>query len=64
MIRASCPVCHSKIEISQEPDIGLRIICQNCLAKLEVTWLYPITLDLPEEKGYVVAQAHSQTESL
>ena len=48
MICVSCPLCQSVITLSDEPHIGQRLVCQTCGAELEVTWLYPISVDITE----------------
>ncbi len=46
---ASCPLCNEEVILSQPPTIGQHAICQACDAKLEVVWLYPLTLDEEDE---------------
>ena len=48
-IFAPCPVCLSKIEVSQNPEIGHRLECPNCKTDLDIVWLYPVTFDLHED---------------
>ena len=55
MILAECPNCCSHIEIKDVPVIGLPIECYYCSVHLEITWLYPVTLDYPERH-----QSHQQ----
>ncbi len=48
MILAECPNCCSHIEIKDVPVIGQQVECFYCDVQLEITWLYPVTLDYPE----------------
>lgn len=47
MVTATCVECDEEIEINDRPRRGLRIICPNCGAQLEVTNTTPLELDLP-----------------
>jgi len=49
MILAECPNCCTHIEIKDVPVIGLQVFCYYCNVQLEITWLYPVTLDYPEK---------------
>jgi lysine biosynthesis protein LysW len=49
MITASCPECDNDIFFEETPEIGQVLICVNCQAVLEVTWLFPISLDFQEK---------------
>lgn len=45
-----CPVCHSKLQLcDEEADIKKQLTCSHCHTRLEVTWLFPLTLDIYEE---------------
>jgi hypothetical protein len=50
MILAECPNCCSHIEIKDVPLIGHPVICFYCNVQLEITWLFPVTLDYPERQ--------------
>ena len=50
MIIAECPSCNSHIEIESSPVIGMPVDCYHCNVKLEIVWLYPVSLDFPERK--------------
>lgn len=50
-VSASCPVCLSKIEVGQNPEIGHRLECPNCKTNLDIVWLYPVTFDIHEVLG-------------
>ena len=63
MISVPCPVCQSKLEIMIEPDIGYHLNCKSCQAELEVIWLYPITLDIPENNYSITSQVPSERNS-
>ncbi len=39
-----CPKCDHKVDVGEDPDIGLRFYCDNCQAELVVVWLNPIEL--------------------
>lgn len=46
----NCPSCQKEFEIiDEEPEINRRLMCPHCVTHFEVTWLYPLTLDFPEE---------------
>lgn len=47
MVTATCVECDEEIEINDRPRRGLRVICPNCGAQLEVTNTTPLELDLP-----------------
>ena len=47
MVTATCVECDEEIEINDRPRRGLRVICPNCGAQLEVVSTNPIELDLP-----------------
>lgn len=51
MITASCPECENDIFFDETPEIGQVLICVNCESVLEVTWLFPICLDIQEKKA-------------
>lgn len=47
-----CPSCHNNFKIGdEEPNINRRLTCPHCQQYFEVTWLYPFTLDYPEESS-------------
>lgn len=46
MMVTKCPFCKGEIDVSENPSIGLTLICVHCSTELEVTWLFPLTLDL------------------
>lgn len=49
-MRATCPSCQAGIEISAiQSEINHRLACPQCSVNLEVTWLYPFTLDLIDD---------------
>ena len=50
MIMTECPNCCAHIEVKVVPVIGLPVECYYCDVQLEITWLYPITLDFPEKQ--------------
>jgi hypothetical protein len=37
------------IEVESPLEMGSRMPCPVCRVELEVVWLYPVELDLPEE---------------
>lgn len=44
-----CPACQGEVLLAeQEADIRKKLTCPHCLIDLEVTWLYPLTLDTLE----------------
>jgi hypothetical protein len=49
MITAICPECENPIVLDPSPEIGDVLRCKTCQTFLEVTWLYPISLDYPEK---------------
>ena len=49
MITVSCIRCQKDIEIETQPVIGQRLVCPYCQTTAEVLWLYPISLDYPED---------------
>ena len=54
MITAQCPECQIEVDVGENPVIGQRVCCPVCAIELEVTWLYPISLDYPEDDAWVV----------
>ena len=46
MMITKCPICSGDIGISEDPDIGSQLLCIHCSTEFEVTWLFPLTLDL------------------
>ena len=45
-----CPACQSKLQLCDEDaDIKKKLTCPHCQTQLEVTWLFPLTLDYYEE---------------
>jgi hypothetical protein len=51
MMIIKCPACNREIEISEDPNIGFQLTCIHCSIELEVTWLFPLTLDLLEKNS-------------
>lgn len=49
MITVSCPECKNGINLDSSPEIGQLTKCTSCQTVLEVTWLYPISLDYQEQ---------------
>ena len=49
MIITKCPLCKGAIEVSEDPNIGLQLMCIHCSTDFEVTWLFPFTLDYLEK---------------
>lgn len=47
MVTATCVECDEEIEINDRPRRGLRVICPNCGAQLEVISVNPVELDIP-----------------
>ena len=48
MITTTCPECMHVINLISMPEIGKKMICENCNTKLSVTWLLPVILDYQE----------------
>jgi len=48
MVKVSCPTCNQSINLVSDQHIGQQIMCHSCHTQLEVTWLFPISLDYPE----------------
>ena len=48
---AKCPSCDNKVKLGQKPRIGLRIICPECEAVLDILRLNPPLLDWAFENG-------------
>lgn len=46
MMITKCLICKGEIEVSEDPNIGLQLMCIHCSTEFEVTWLFPLTLDL------------------
>lgn len=57
-----CPTCRGKIEVSEDPNIGLKLVCPHCSTEFEVTWLFPLTLDLIEENPFAYSDAVNADE--
>lgn len=57
MIIVSCPECKHQIKLDSAPDIGKVLQCSNCEEVLEVTWLFPISLDHQENPGRISPQS-------
>jgi len=49
MITVNCPECKNIIQINSTPEIGHLVQCGSCQTVLEVTWLYPVSLDYQEQ---------------
>ena len=45
-----CPDCRQPLDLSADPEIGQHLTCEHCHAVLEVTWLFPLSLDFLEIK--------------
>jgi uncharacterized protein YbaR (Trm112 family) len=45
MLTAPCPNCKHRLILNSIPEIGQRLVCENCQEHLEVTWLFPLALD-------------------
>jgi len=50
LITAFCPQCHTEISLTSSPEIGQRVSCSTCDTTLEIIWLYPLSLDYPEDQ--------------
>ena len=48
MVKVSCPECRQPIALESEQNIGQQVICNSCHTQLEVTWLFPVSLDYTE----------------
>jgi len=46
-----CPSCMEEIEVSEDPNIGLQLKCLHCHTTVEVTWLFPLTLDFIDKNS-------------
>ena len=44
MVYSICAVCNQKIDVGEEPDIGMHLFCEVCHSNLVVAWLNPIEL--------------------
>jgi hypothetical protein len=40
-----------EIEVSEDPNIGLQLKCLHCHTTVEVTWLFPLTLDFIDKNS-------------
>jgi Zn-finger nucleic acid-binding protein len=47
-----CPNCDNRIDVGEEPDIGLHHYCETCQAELVVVWLNPIELSIVDYEDY------------
>ena len=47
-----CPKCDKKVNLAEDPDIGLHISCKACHAESVVVWLNPIELMLVDRGEY------------
>ena len=47
MVTATCVECDEEIEINDRPRRGLRVVCPECGAQLEIVNTAPVELDLP-----------------
>lgn len=52
MLTAICPECKANISISVEPYIGQGLTCAACSTRLEIVWLFPLSLSYPEDDLY------------
>ena len=50
MMITKCPLCKGEIEVSEDPYIGAQVMCLHCYSNFEVTWLFPLTIDLLDQK--------------
>lgn len=50
MITTFCPQCHTEVTLDPSPEIGQRVSCGTCATILEIIWLYPLSLDFPEDR--------------
>jgi hypothetical protein len=50
MVKVACPDCQQVIDLDANLYIGQLVRCLACQTELEVTWLFPISLDYPEPK--------------
>jgi len=48
MVTTSCPNCMHPIELIPPFEIGQSVRCWACDSDLEVTWLFPVSLDLQD----------------
>ncbi len=64
MVKSNCPKCRHEVEVTPPVEIGKQLICPKCLAQLEVIWLYPLFIDLAEERSEnILGTALGQTPS-
>lgn len=54
MITATCPECKEPIHFASTPQIGQQLICVHCKNDLEVTWLFPVSLDYLETESKTI----------
>jgi lysine biosynthesis protein LysW len=46
-----CPVCKNATDLPSHPELGQHVVCQVCKTTLEVTWLYPLSLDTIDDQS-------------
>ena len=51
-----CLDCQHPLDFGSDPEIGQQQVCPQCNAVLEVTWLFPLSLDYPEVKAPILSQ--------
>ncbi len=47
-----CPNCDEKVILEIEPEIGIQVVCETCLAELAIIWLNPIELMFSDYEEY------------
>ena len=52
MVFGICPGCDHKVDIGNEPDIGLHQNCESCQEELVIVWLNPIELSMIDYEDY------------
>ena len=63
MITVACPECQEQIKFGSNPEINQQITCPSCNTVLIVTWLYPISLEYPENPGQTSAESGNNVEN-
>ena len=61
MISFLCLACSNAIHIQDEPFVGQHVQCETCLNELQITWLYPLTLDFMDEDRIPEIKKHLET---
>ena len=62
MLTAICPACKQKLIFNTIPEIGFRLVCDNCKEHLEVTWLFPLAIDYEELNEETFGEQPSDAE--